>query len=329
MEQNNEEELLRRYLLGDVIQQEQDEIQDRLFTDSAFFNLLLMIENELADDYLFNNLAPSEQIQFEQYFLRSPERRHKLRIAQELMHQASSERVVRQPPPKRTASWRAFFINPRFAYSALMIIVAAVIIWLLRDRQIMKHKIAELRASQDTQQKQEESPQSIEEKLAERRANDDRKKEQLPEGIQVLKQSAEQQAKDKKSASDPEKTQPEDDSTLISKLEPQDLWPGQIRGAGETDHVRIQRGAKQVLLKLHLEAHKDPIYRIDIRNSRDQRIRVPEDVKPEQTNEGSFLQIKVPASIFKRGDYIITAQGIKTGGGLGSINTYQFRVEVE
>lgn len=64
-------------------------------------------------------------------------------------------------------------------------------------------------------------------------------------------------------------------------LEPQDLWAGQTRDAGRTNQVRVQRGVKQVLLKLHLEENKDPVYQVDIRDARDRKLQVFDDVRPE------------------------------------------------
>ena len=72
---------IRRYLLGVTQQEEQPQIEERLLTDSGFYEELLITEDDLIDEYLEGKLSPSEQRDFEEHFLSTPERQKKLRFA--------------------------------------------------------------------------------------------------------------------------------------------------------------------------------------------------------------------------------------------------------
>lgn len=334
MEHRDDEEAIRRYLLGDVTRQEQDEMQDRLFVDNDLYNLLLMIENEITDDYLLDNLAPRQRVQFEKYFLQSQERRRRLRVAEELMNYASAGRPVLRPVPERKPNWRIYFLNPRFVTSAAMLILAAILIWLLRDRQVMKHQIAELQlhAKQDTQQKQDDYPRPPPENSTIQAASDEELKRKIEEQqnraddlARRLRLLEQRQTDGRANARFRRRPGPENDNQLIGKLDPQDLWPSQSRGGSSTNQIHISRGAKQLLLKLNLEEDKYPDYQVEIKDADDREVKRIDAVKSQQTSDGKALLIEIPARIFKRGDYVITVNSATPPGNF--VCSYQFRVQ--
>src|SRR2546423_15575585 len=116
-----DEEAIRKYLLGDLGLHEQDEIQDRLFSDSEFLDLSLLIENELIHDYVVDKLPSDLRLQFEQFFLRSPDRQRRLRVSQYLKESASQTEaveVVNAARTRRTTYWPWLIVNPRIALTA-------------------------------------------------------------------------------------------------------------------------------------------------------------------------------------------------------------------
>ncbi len=85
MNANLEHELpLRPYLLGDLNSDEQQRLEQRLMIDSAAYEELNCVEDELIDDYLEGALSGNEKQKFENYFLSAPERRQKLDFASAL-----------------------------------------------------------------------------------------------------------------------------------------------------------------------------------------------------------------------------------------------------
>src|SRR5436190_9490399 len=74
-------------------------VEERLMSDSTFYEELLILEDELIDQYVRGRLSESNQATFEKYFLLSPERRQKVRFARALskyVDSATIEEVSRE-----------------------------------------------------------------------------------------------------------------------------------------------------------------------------------------------------------------------------------------
>jgi len=71
-QQLTEEQLIRAYFLGDLPESEEERVQERLFTDPAFFESLLIVEGELVDDYALDLISDRERAKLESGFLTSP-----------------------------------------------------------------------------------------------------------------------------------------------------------------------------------------------------------------------------------------------------------------
>jgi hypothetical protein len=84
MDWNEGEQLLRQYLLGEMMEEQQHQVQDRLMADPDYFKALLMIEGELTDEYIYKILTGDEEERFKNYFLTTPERTEMLRTTQSL-----------------------------------------------------------------------------------------------------------------------------------------------------------------------------------------------------------------------------------------------------
>lgn len=75
------EETIKRFLLGELADEEQEQVQYRLLSDSEYFEQFLMVENELTDDFVRGALSECDNQRVTEYFLAVPERRQKLRFA--------------------------------------------------------------------------------------------------------------------------------------------------------------------------------------------------------------------------------------------------------
>jgi hypothetical protein len=81
----NADQVLRRYLLGQLTPEALGDVEARLFSDDRiFWERLCLIEDELADDYAWGRLEGESQTAFEQHFLCSDERRAKVEFARAL-----------------------------------------------------------------------------------------------------------------------------------------------------------------------------------------------------------------------------------------------------
>ncbi|HEX8186509.1 MAG TPA: tetratricopeptide repeat protein, partial [Blastocatellia bacterium] len=135
MERNNDEKQIVRYLLGQLGEDEQRRVEERLISNDEYFELLLVAEDDLIDDYVKSKLPAGERERFEAYFLSTPERREKLGFARALLDYVSAESAAVQikaaSSPPRAAWWRqlASAQSLRLAAAAIVLVAAGLGAW--------------------------------------------------------------------------------------------------------------------------------------------------------------------------------------------------------
>lgn len=75
---------IRRYLLGQLTQEEEEQVELRLITDAGYTEELDMVVDQITDEYVANVLVGEELRLVESYFLQSQERREKLKFVRAL-----------------------------------------------------------------------------------------------------------------------------------------------------------------------------------------------------------------------------------------------------
>jgi len=94
MAANINENLIARYLLGELSEEQQIEIEDRAFADQEYLAGITAVENDLIDEYVRHELSESDRRRFEERFLASAARRKRVEFAKAL---ASVESEVTVP----------------------------------------------------------------------------------------------------------------------------------------------------------------------------------------------------------------------------------------
>jgi hypothetical protein len=87
--------MIRKYLLGELTAEDSSKVEEQLLTDDAFYQELLVVEDELIDSYVSEKLLGAEVRGFESHFLTSAERYEKLRFARNLKKYVSQAAVSR------------------------------------------------------------------------------------------------------------------------------------------------------------------------------------------------------------------------------------------
>lgn len=77
-------ETIKSYLLGQMREQDEFDVEARLFTDREFYDELSIVEDELIDQYLGGAMSDADRESFESHFVSSPERQQKVRFARAL-----------------------------------------------------------------------------------------------------------------------------------------------------------------------------------------------------------------------------------------------------
>src|SRR2546423_7598348 len=166
--ENNQE--MREYLLGGLSHEVLRRVEERLMTEDGFFEELLLVEEELMDEYVGGQLSSDERRRFERHFLSTPERHGQLRFAQALSRYVSNssaksetespeaqdesaraQRLAPTPEPTWAERFRAFWGNRtwalRTAAALAVVVVLAGAFWLLRPRTTPPQTFATLTLS--------------------------------------------------------------------------------------------------------------------------------------------------------------------------------------
>src|SRR5215207_8867535 len=97
-------ELINRYLLGELREPELSHFEEEFFALDDFYTLILDKEDELIESYLRDGLSGRERAQFEKTFLRTPERRRKVAIYKALI---TPRDITRSQHTEQPSLWQS------------------------------------------------------------------------------------------------------------------------------------------------------------------------------------------------------------------------------
>ena len=92
--ENDEDGLIRRYLLARLEEGELQKAEERIMADTEFFNRVLLAEDEMVEKYVQGDLTQRDRADFEDSFLSTPEGRRKVSFAKELHSRAKVSPVA-------------------------------------------------------------------------------------------------------------------------------------------------------------------------------------------------------------------------------------------
>ena len=122
-----EQEVIRQYLLGLLPQDRLPQLEERILSDSVFYEELLIAEDELIDQYLTNELSEAERKSFETRFLLTPERQQKIRFARTLKKYVATVEPRKLAPELRPAPVK-FFAFLRYPIVASSLAAAVLLL---------------------------------------------------------------------------------------------------------------------------------------------------------------------------------------------------------
>jgi CHAT domain-containing protein len=133
-----DEKLLKWYLLGATSSEEDAQIEHNLQDGGVWRDELLLVEEDLIDDYARGALPTYERQLFEKNFLDSPERLQKLLITQAALNYASSYDLDARRRESGRYNWWTWFFAPawRPALLAVLFLAAGIGIWRLMQGEL-------------------------------------------------------------------------------------------------------------------------------------------------------------------------------------------------
>jgi hypothetical protein len=156
MEEYRSRDLLRRYLLGDLEEDQREKIEARLLADEKLFDAIAGVRDEIIDDYSFDILSERDRKLFDANFVLNPERLHKLRVSTALAHYTDANLAPvssMQASAPMSLSQRIFAGRKRWwlatAFGSVLVLLAIGYGgWRGYERYQLKKRVEELRVKQ-------------------------------------------------------------------------------------------------------------------------------------------------------------------------------------
>jgi len=302
-----DEQTLRRYLLGDATDVEQEQVELWLMSDPEGYDLLVAAEDDLVDDFLSKRLSTSDVQLFNNYFLVTEERRQKLEFSRSLQSQIHKPP---QPLPKPTPDsfWKSVFAlmrRPAFGYAmaAVLPLLIAVNAWFMfrvvdlqRGLSSSNARLTEVVRDRDELMKQLTDKQSADEKLQ-------AQLEALEQTISSLKNPASRE-------------------TLLAF----NLMPGVSRSSSNVQRIAITPTTRVAQASLLLLDDQFDSYAVALLDSENRQVWTRDRLLSKPVADGKAVIATVPTGHLPEGDYSFQLTGVTGSGTRENINRYYFRV---
>jgi hypothetical protein len=317
--------LIRRYLLGEIAEQDRNLIEVRLLIDSQYFNQLVRVEEELTDQYLRCELSQPEREMFENHFMNAPKRREDVAFAMALHKYVSSEAIGRPAVASGYRAWTAFLTAPSprwrvarnasLACAALFLIVAVA--WLLMETARLQRRLAEVGAERAESRRLE---QELKQRLDEQRSRGEDLARQLEISRGRLAQLDREIAGLSKAAGS---TQTE--AGVVSLA----LFPGLGRDTADTAQTRtviLSPGTRRLRLELGTDHPGHTRYRAEALTTEGELVWSRDALRERSTKIGKAVVITLPVALLTRKAYLITLSAAAAGDNYARIGAYYFDI---
>jgi hypothetical protein len=312
---HDQEELMHRYLLGELSEEEQMVLEREYFADTEKFEQVWAVENELIDSYVRGRLSRRDREQFERHYLATPQHRQRVAFAKTLLAAADHTEAEAKEPIRRateTGSWWQAFIaflrGPQMAmgygFAAVMLLLLLGSAWLLFDRVQVRQQLARVQADQIAQQRRS---QELEQQLTAQRTQSD----QLAAELERLRE---------------EQSKTETAGTPSPSILPFLLTAGFVRSGGQQPPLTIPPGRDIVELRIKTDDFEFPRYQAKLRQVGGREVLSRQNLAARTIQKAPAVVLSVPAKKLAHGDYILTLTGLNEAGETQESKSYFFRV---
>ncbi len=310
-----------RYLLGDLTEEEQVQIEELFFTDNQYFEQLRSVEDALIDDYAQGILTEYERGKVEGLLLSSPRQAREIEFVRDLIGYTSENAPELSDEQNsnqlKRHGKRGFLIGKHgkrlsLAVAALLILsILFMAIWNLT----LQSKIRQMEARQEVLEK---SDQELQQQI-------DKQKDNRESIVKELESERRKRDEIEKELAALQEAQPQISRDEIAFL---DLKTDSFsRGGGELKTVLLRPDLVRFQIRISLGRENDyKSYSAVIRTFDGREIRSKDQLSPSKTNLGKLV-ITLPASIFTNDDYILTLKGQNDTGSIIEIGDFSFRVK--
>ena len=325
----NNEELIARYLLGDLPEEQQVEIENRAFADKEYLASVTAVENDLIDEYVRDEMPAADRRKFETRFLASAERRKRVEFAKALatvatesaVTEKTTQTIVSTPPVSWRDSLEAFFrgLNPvaKFAMAAAMLVVVLGGAWLVIETLRLRNQLTRLQAADHSRQNER---QSLEHQVeAERKRN-----AELTARLNQEKQQREHTDESLRQLSEVRETTSPRPQSIVASIT---LLPGISRGAGEKPKVALADNVRVVRLQVGIDQDEQyKSFAVEVRSAGGRQVWNRENLRVTSRGGARAIGLTIPAMVLKPGEYEVRLMGVAEAGSREDLGFYYFDV---
>lgn len=299
-EQMLDEVVARRFLLGQLSPDEQGRIEELAFDDPQSFEVLQAAEDDLIDEFVYDDLSSEERERFKEYYLAQPGRREDVRIARALREYFDRKHVPSFWEPVRR--WFHIGATPLLPLVAKAAVIIAAVIALVN---LIPRIIGPGFNPSYQVQKQQPSP--------------------LPSPASTASETPPQptpQVAHKEDPTKPSRPSQRPPSTHVAFL----LTPGgPARDTGELTKVSLRSKIKYIDLPL-IDSTSYRSYQATLEQDGTTLYKWP-NLKTRKITYGKGFRIPIPFNKLKASQrYQIVVQGVAPNGNLEEVDKYGFEV---
>jgi len=310
------EQLITRYLLGELTEPERTTLEESYFNDSRLFEQLQKAETDLLDDYARGRLSSPLRQRLERRYLGHPELRCRLRFAEALVARVdaiqSADASVTVPLSRSRLFDRLRTRPPALvsyvALAAMLFLVAGV--WfLVNSTARLRQELSEAQAARTVNEGRQ---RDLQRQVADEQARAD----QLASELDRLRTQRQAAVPGTKSPSS---------SQLVASLL---LVVGGLRSpdSGPPATLTIPPGAAQARLQLRLKENEYPRYTLILQAADGQQAFKREGLLSRSKQHPSLV-LFVPTSKLPDGDYLLALKGVTQAGETEDVSKSLFRVK--
>jgi len=320
MKSSTQEDLVHRYLLGDLQEEQQIALEREYFADPEMLERVWEIENALVDRYVRDRLNPDEKTLFERHYLASPVHRERVVFVTTLLETVDlhAERGRAGIGNKPAISWWSAFLvslrgnSWRWAMMAAVVLLSGLSIVLLTERTQLRRQIDQLKAETSSQQQR---TAELENEIAAGREQSDKLAGELAR-LHEASEGAESQPQ----------TSPSETRSILSFV----LTPMLMRSGGEAKQLKLSQATAAILLQMRVQQPDARVYQVDLRTVEGVKVWSRSSIKARPSaKDSSTVSVTIPAGKLGASDYILTLSATNGANETEEINRYFFRVSKE
>lgn len=297
----------RRFLLGEMTEEEREKFESEFLADADIFDEICVAEDELVESYIRGTIDFETKRKFESHYLKSANGVKKLAFTRSMLENLQTVKVEKEENSSVWKSLIAFFRMQKLAFGAgFALLLITFTSWFLlkkpNENEIVKNATPTPTVKTETNLNAQTSQNSA----VEIPVNNSNK--------EVVNTNSESKPTSKPTATPKVET--------IAANPVLALFAGTVRSNGKTNSVTIPKDAKGLSLQLNLESRDYKIYRAEIVDQDGNPIFKSGKISARRLKLNTFI----PAARLQKGDYMVKVYGINEENEEESAADFQFRV---